>query len=57
MFWLKCCPKCQGDLYEDKDINGSSIACLQCSHYLTVADEARLRGAARAKEVHSNGPV
>jgi len=30
MFWLKCCPRCEGDLYEDKDTYGRYIACLQC---------------------------
>lgn len=45
MFWLKGCPRCSGDLYEDRDIHGAYIACLQCSKYLTTADEAKLRGA------------
>ena len=45
MFWLKGCPRCNGDLYEDRDIHGSYIACLQCSKYLTAADEAKLRDA------------
>lgn len=45
MFWLKSCPRCSGDLYEDHDLHGSFVACLQCSHYLTAADEAILRGA------------
>ena len=42
MFWLKCCPRCNGDLYEEKDIHGSYINCLQCSNYLTEADQAVL---------------
>ena len=46
MFWLKSCPRCSGDLYEDHDLHGSFVACLQCSHYLTAADEAILRDAA-----------
>lgn len=45
MFWLKSCPRCSGDLYEDHDLHGSFVACLQCSHYLTAPDEAILRGA------------
>ena len=45
MFWLKGCPRCNGDLYEDRDIHGAYIACLQCSKYLTAADEAKLRSA------------
>ncbi len=42
MFWFKSCPKCHGDLYRDSDTYGTYIACLQCSHYLTEADEMRL---------------
>ena len=42
MFWFKSCPKCQGDLYQDSDTYGTYIACMQCSHYLTEADETRL---------------
>jgi hypothetical protein len=40
MLWLKSCPRCNGDLYKGVDIYGSYIACLQCSHYLTEAEEA-----------------
>ena len=42
MFWFKSCPKCHGDLYQDSDTYGTYIACMQCSHYLTEADETRL---------------
>ncbi len=42
MFWFKSCPKCHGDLYRDSDTYGTYIACMQCSHYLTQADETRL---------------
>ena len=42
MFWFKSCPKCYGDLYRDSDTYGTYIACMQCSHYLTEADEMRL---------------
>ena len=42
MFWFKGCPKCHGDLYSDTDVYGSYAACIQCSHYLTEAEEARL---------------
>ncbi|MDA1128344.1 MAG: hypothetical protein O2913_06575 [Chloroflexi bacterium] len=43
MFWLKSCPRCQGDLHENSDIYGSYIDCLQCGHYLTVDEDASLR--------------
>ena len=42
MFWIKGCPKCHGDLYRDSDLYGSYVACLQCSRYLTEAEETRL---------------
>ncbi len=42
MFWFKGCPKCHEDLYRDTDVYGSYVACLQCSRYLTEAEEARL---------------
>lgn len=43
MFWLKSCPRCNGDLYENHDIHGTYVACIQCSHYLTMEDEGILR--------------
>jgi hypothetical protein len=42
MYWLKSCRKCCGDLYESKDSYGSFISCLQCSSYLSAAEEADL---------------
>ena len=44
MFHFKRCPKCHGDLYEDSDEYGRYISCVQCSHYLTAAEEAQLDG-------------
>ncbi len=34
MFWLKCCPRCEGDLYEEKDTYGRYVACLQCGRVI-----------------------
>ena len=42
MFWLKGCPKCHGDLYSDRDAYGSYVACVQCGHFLTEAQESQL---------------
>ena len=53
MFWFKACPKCRGDLYSNSDVYGSYVACLQCSHYLTEAEEARL-GSSGAQLGHGN---
>ena len=30
MLWSKSCYKCNGDLFLEKDVDGWSIACLQC---------------------------
>ena len=42
MYWLKSCPRCYGDLSYRTDQYGRYIACVQCSHNLTEAEEARL---------------
>ena len=45
MFWLKSCPRCSGDLYQDDDQYGCYVSCLQCglsrdvSGQLTVLSE------------------
>ena len=33
MFWLKGCPRCKGDLYEDTDKCGRYVSCLQCGYH------------------------
>ena len=30
MFFLKACPKCQGDMYQERDLYGTFVECLQC---------------------------
>ena len=30
MFLFKACPKCQGDMYTDRDQYGSFIECIHC---------------------------
>jgi len=30
MFWLKLCPRCCGDLFEDRDQYGKFFTCMQC---------------------------
>ena len=45
MYWFKSCPRCHGDLFTGSDIHGSYIACLQCSHELTMAEEIGLKRA------------
>jgi hypothetical protein len=47
MFWFKSCFRCgTGDLYQGRDQSGAYIACLQCGHHLTEAEEVVLRYAA-----------
>ncbi len=40
--WTKSCFRCGGDLYEERNLGGVDIVCLQCGHILTSAQEARL---------------
>jgi uncharacterized C2H2 Zn-finger protein len=47
MFWLKCCPRCSGDLYEDRDRYGSYVNCMHCGYYLTEAEAMPLRHISR----------
>ncbi len=30
MFYFKACPKCHGDVYQEKDAYGTFHKCLQC---------------------------
>lgn len=48
MMWLKGCPQCHGDLYEEPAIGARSVAsryvsCLQCGHTLSEQEEVALR--------------
>ena len=52
MMWLKGCPRCQGDLFEEvaviPELYGSRfVNCLQCGYTLTGEEEARLARPAR----------
>jgi hypothetical protein len=53
MFWLKACPKCQGDLYQSTDVYGAYVACLQCSRYLTEPEETLLREASSGSGIQA----
>ena len=54
MFWMKACRKCRGDLYQDEDPYGTYIACMQCSTYLTPAEEAQLLVSSSGRSQRSN---
>lgn len=36
MFWFKLCPRCTGDLFEDRDQYGSFVTCMQCGFHKDV---------------------
>ena len=41
-YWLKKCPRCQGDLREESDVYGAYIDCVQCGYILRAEEEERL---------------
>lgn len=41
-YWFKECPRCHGDLREEKDYHGLYICCLQCGHILNASESAAL---------------
>jgi len=43
MYWLKACPRCRGDLHEEKDFYGAYVACIQCGYLLNAQAEEALR--------------
>lgn len=43
MMWLKSCPRCNGDLYENEDPYGHYVSCVQCGYYLSEVEEVVLR--------------
>ena len=40
MFWLKSCPRCHGDLFQERDHYGWYVSCMQCGHHLNEVQEA-----------------
>jgi len=43
MYWLKACPRCRGDLHEERDFYGQYVACIQCGYVLDSRQEQTLR--------------
>jgi hypothetical protein len=39
MFWFKRCPRCSGDLYEETDLYGKFITCMQCGFSKDVSEK------------------
>ena len=52
MWRFKSCPKCNGDLFVDRDIDGWVEQCLQCGHtkYLETIYELEKQPAAKKRE-------
>ena len=49
-YWLKQCPRCQGDLRQESDIYGYYIACVQCGYIVNQAEEVRLLATGAPRE-------
>ena len=49
-YWLRCCPRCSGDVLSTSDNYGQYHACAQCGYYLSDAEAARLRPQASPME-------
>jgi len=48
MLFLKCCPRCKGDIYLDKDTYGHFIECLQCGFSKDLHEKVRESSAEEA---------
>ena len=40
MIWIKSCPRCRGDLLQNRDLFGWYVSCFQCGHHLSEVEEA-----------------
>jgi DNA-directed RNA polymerase subunit M/transcription elongation factor TFIIS len=47
MYWLRACPRCQGDLHAEEDQYGAYVACIQCGYIPTSEEERQLCVAGR----------
>jgi hypothetical protein len=47
MLFLKACPRCRGDLFQESDADGSYSVCIQCGCRLTEDQIARVLQAGR----------
>jgi hypothetical protein len=43
MVWIRCCPRCKGDVQDNRDTYGNYFVCVQCGYYLTNFEEICLR--------------
>ena len=54
MLTLRACPRCQGDLYTNRDLYGSYKQCLQCGYMKDVEGSNRLLEALKLTEFKRN---
>ena len=40
MIWFKSCTKCDGDLTQAMDMDGSYVTCVQCGRHLNEIEQA-----------------
>ena len=50
MFFFRACPKCQGDMYLDRDIYGPFVECLQCGLIRDLKVNERFGGYSSERE-------
>ena len=50
MWKFKCCPKCDGDLFVDWDMNGWYVQCLQCGYLSDLETALKAKNEAVKKE-------
>jgi hypothetical protein len=58
MWKLKTCPRCQGDLFLDKDVDGWYEQCLQCGYrrqMRPIAEPDRKQPAPEAERLPTSG--
>ena len=50
MMWLKACPRCKGDLYQETDRFGRYVSCAQCGLSISDAKASVLAGFAKREK-------
>lgn len=50
MLLLKSCPKCKGDVVEERDYYGTYTQCLQCGYLRDVQPVIKARKASRKRQ-------
>lgn len=54
-FWLRSCPRCRGDIFEERALGSVDMVCIQCGHVLTAVQEMTLRSRGVRAEVPQAG--